>query len=213
MPWRAVDTMDLRREFVTLARTETIPVRELCRRFGFSPKTDYTWLNRHARGGALTRLGAWLARLDIQVWHGLPCHPQPQGKVERFHQTVTAEVLRPGGLPGLAHCQAAFDAWRPVYNHERPHQVLGDTRPVAINPAHGRSPPCGRRSSMALTIWCAGCIAPGRSCCTATPSTSPRRCVGKRWRCGPPAAMASTQSLTVAITSAPSTSANQRTPR
>jgi transposase InsO family protein len=81
--------------------------------------------------GALTRLGAWLARLDIQVWHGLPYHPQTQGKVERFHQTVTAEVLRPGGLPDLAHCQAAFDAWRPVYNHERPHQALGDAIPAS----------------------------------------------------------------------------------
>jgi transposase InsO family protein len=81
--------------------------------------------------GALTRLGAWLARLDVQVWHGLPYHPQTQGKVERFHQTVTAEVLRPGSLPDLARCQAAFDAWRPIYNHERPHHALGDAPPAS----------------------------------------------------------------------------------
>jgi transposase InsO family protein len=81
--------------------------------------------------GALTRLGAWLARLDVQLWHGLPYHPQTQGKVERFHQTVTAEVLRPSRLPDLARCQAAFDAWRPVYNHERPHQALGDAIPAS----------------------------------------------------------------------------------
>ena len=52
MPWRKVDIVDLRREFVTLAQTETLPMRELCRRFGISPKTGYKWLGRHARGGA-----------------------------------------------------------------------------------------------------------------------------------------------------------------
>jgi transposase InsO family protein len=82
-------------------------------------------------GRALTRLGAWLVRLDVQLWHGRPYHPQTQGKVERFHQTVTAEVLRPAGVRDLAHCQAAFDAWRSVYNHERPHQALGDTTPAS----------------------------------------------------------------------------------
>ena len=51
--------------------------------------------------------------------------------MERFHQTVTAEVLRPGRLPDLARCQAALDAWRPVYNHERPHQALGDATPAS----------------------------------------------------------------------------------
>jgi hypothetical protein len=40
-------------------------------------------------------------------------------------------VLRPGGFRDLAHCQAALDAWRPVYNHERPHQALADAVPAS----------------------------------------------------------------------------------
>lgn len=32
-------------------------------------------------------LGAWLLRLGIKVHHGRPCHPQTQGKEERFHLT------------------------------------------------------------------------------------------------------------------------------
>lgn len=51
MSWQAGVLMDLRHEFVTLAHTQTLPMRELCRRFGSSPKTGYTWLARHTLGG------------------------------------------------------------------------------------------------------------------------------------------------------------------
>lgn len=74
---------------------------------------------------ALTRLGAWLVRLDIELWHGRPKHPQTQGKVERLHQTIGAEILPPYGYPDLARCQVAFNDWRTVYNHARPHEALG----------------------------------------------------------------------------------------
>ena len=82
-------------------------------------------------GGALTWLGAWLLRLDIAVWHGRPGHPQTQGKVERFHRTVAAEVLTPYAYPDLPRCQAALDGWRTVYNHERPHQALALAVPAS----------------------------------------------------------------------------------
>jgi transposase InsO family protein len=74
--------------------------------------------------GALTRLGAWLVRHDIAIWHGAPAHPQTQGKVERFHQTVLAECLAPHAYPDLTTCQRGFDRWRTIYNHERPHEAL-----------------------------------------------------------------------------------------
>jgi transposase InsO family protein len=74
---------------------------------------------------ALTRLGAWLVRLDVELWHGRPRHPQTQGKVERLHQTVAAEILPPFGYPDLAACQVALDDWRLVYNYERPHEAVG----------------------------------------------------------------------------------------
>lgn len=74
---------------------------------------------------ALTRLGAWLVRLDVELWHGRPRHPQTQGKVERLHQTIGAEILPAYGYPDLVRCQIALDGWRTVYNHERPHEALG----------------------------------------------------------------------------------------
>jgi transposase InsO family protein len=44
--------MNLRLEFVQLASQEGANRRELCRRFGISPKTGYKWLDHHAQGGA-----------------------------------------------------------------------------------------------------------------------------------------------------------------
>lgn len=53
MPWQPKDLMDTKREFVALALQEGANRRELCRRFGISPKTGYTLLRRHAEQGAL----------------------------------------------------------------------------------------------------------------------------------------------------------------
>lgn len=86
-------------------------------------------------GGAAsphTWLTAWLMRLDIEVRHGRPYHPQTQGKDERFHRTLKLEVLvrRPvWQSPGAM--QPVFDDWREVYNFRRPHEALGQRPPAS----------------------------------------------------------------------------------
>lgn len=72
-----------------------------------------------------TPLTVWLLRLGIRVLHGRPYHPQTQGKEERFHRTLRAEVLQGRTFSDLGESQQRFDAWRPVYNFERPHEALG----------------------------------------------------------------------------------------
>ena len=72
----------------------------------------------------------WLLRLGVGVIHGRPFHPQTQGKDERFHRSLKAEVLNGNSFHDLADCQRAFDRWRHVYNHERPHQALGLATPA-----------------------------------------------------------------------------------
>lgn len=76
-----------------------------------------------------TSLTVWLLRLGVGVLHGRPYHPQTQGKEERLHRTLKAEVAL-SRLRDLADCQRAFDRWRAVYNHERPHQALGMEPPA-----------------------------------------------------------------------------------
>ena len=78
----------------------------------------------------LTRLSAWWVRLGIEVVHGRPYHPETQGKVERTMRTLADEALRAGVPADLPALQAALDAWRAVYNAERPHEALGMTPPA-----------------------------------------------------------------------------------
>lgn len=72
-----------------------------------------------------TKLSVWLLRLGIRVSHSRPHHPQTQGKDERFHRTLGAEVLRYLTPVNLAVCQQRFGEWRYVYNNQRPHEALG----------------------------------------------------------------------------------------
>lgn len=81
-------------------------------------------------GGRYTAFSVWLMRLGVRVAHGRPYHPQTQGKDERFHRTFKAEVLDGHFHADLIVCQCAFDRWRHVYNHHRPHQALDMTTPA-----------------------------------------------------------------------------------
>jgi transposase InsO family protein len=78
-----------------------------------------------ASNSKYTKLAVWLLRLGIAVSHSRPHHPQTQGKDERFHRSLQAEVLRYLEAPDLASWQDHFDKWRHVYNTERPHEALG----------------------------------------------------------------------------------------
>jgi transposase InsO family protein len=80
-------------------------------------------------GGPFTAFSVWLLRLGVRVTHGRPYHPQTQGKDERFHRTLKAEVLCDRRFADLAECQRAFDTWRHKYNYVRPHQALALATP------------------------------------------------------------------------------------
>jgi len=80
--------------------------------------------------GSLTQLGVWLIRLGIRLSHSRPAHPQSNGKDERFHRTLKAEVLKQRIFADLDEVQAALDRWRFVYNHERPHESLSLLTPA-----------------------------------------------------------------------------------
>jgi transposase InsO family protein len=81
-------------------------------------------------GARWTRLKVWLLKLGIRVVHARPCHPQGRGKNERFHRTLNAEVFAMRSFRTLPEVQRALDAWRMVYNLERPHQGLDMSVPA-----------------------------------------------------------------------------------
>jgi len=84
---------------------------------------------------------AWLMRLGVAVTHGRPYHPQTQGKDERLHRTLQAEVLHQGSFHTLEDCQVHFNVWRDFYNHERPHQALHQAVPAECYHSSPRSFP------------------------------------------------------------------------
>lgn len=71
-----------------------------------------------------TRLTVWLIRLGIDISHGRPHHPQTQGKDERLHRTLNAELISRHSFSDLSDWQRSFDGWRDTYNYVRPHEAL-----------------------------------------------------------------------------------------
>lgn len=82
------------------------------------------------RSARYTKLGIWLLEHGVETIHGKPYHPQTQGKEERFHRTLKAEVLSSRTQwSDLTECERSFHSWRAKYNYERPHESLNDEVP------------------------------------------------------------------------------------
>ncbi|MBV8786251.1 MAG: IS481 family transposase [Mycobacterium sp.] len=85
-----------------------------------------------------------LHTLGITQKNGHPGHPQTQGKIERFHQTLK-RWLTPRPRPAdIADAQALLDSFAHIYNTQRPHRAhhprttpaqAYTTRPKAAPPA------------------------------------------------------------------------------
>ena len=89
-----------------------------------------------------THIETWLLRIGVEVIHGRPYHPQTQGKEERFHRTLKAELLSKTTVwDDTEHCQSLFDEWRKQYNNIRPHQALDYKTPSEIYSISDRSFP------------------------------------------------------------------------
>jgi transposase InsO family protein len=80
--------------------------------------------------GQISELAIWLIRLGIRVGFSRPRHPQTNGKDERFHRSLKAEVLNGRSFHSPSHAQQAFDPWRTVYNQQRPHEALQMATPI-----------------------------------------------------------------------------------
>ncbi len=77
-----------------------------------------------------TGLRVWLLKLGVETIYSRPYHPQGRGKNERFHRTLREEVFAFQRFAELCSAQRAFDAWRDIYNFERPHEALGQQVPA-----------------------------------------------------------------------------------
>lgn len=121
------------------SRTHTATVQqalsESFRRYGLPVRINADngppWGSPRAPEHGLTDLTVWLLRLGISVSHSRPHHPQTNGKLERFHRALKAEVLNGRSFEDLHQAQMAFDRWRAVYNQQRPHEAIGMAVPLS----------------------------------------------------------------------------------
>ena len=83
-------------------------------------------------------LADWLAGQQMQHIRGAPRHPQTQGKIERWHQTLKNRILLENYyLPG--DLEAEVDAFVAHYNHLRYHESLGNLTPADVYFGRGQT--------------------------------------------------------------------------
>ncbi len=74
-------------------------------------------------------LAEWLDEQRMTHVRGAPYHPQTQGKIERWHQTLKNRILLENYyLPG--DLEAQIEAFVEHYNHQRYHESLNNVTPA-----------------------------------------------------------------------------------
>ena len=81
--------------------------------------------------GGLSRLAVWWLKLGIRPERIVAGKPQQNGRHERVHRTLKQETAVPPADSVPAQ-QQRFDEFRVLYNHERPHEALGQQTPASL---------------------------------------------------------------------------------
>ncbi|NKB84833.1 IS3 family transposase [Ochrobactrum grignonense] len=76
-------------------------------------------------------LGEWLEKYKIDQVHGAPGHPQTQGKIERWHQTLKNRILLENYF-FKEDLEAQIAAFVEHYNHRRYHESLDNLTPADV---------------------------------------------------------------------------------
>ncbi|MCH8866356.1 MAG: transposase family protein, partial [Proteobacteria bacterium] len=83
-------------------------------------------------------LADWLRDNGMSHVRGAPYHPQTQGKIERWHQTLKNRILLENYfLPGDLEKQ--IEAFVDHYNHQRYHESLKNLTPADVYFGRGQS--------------------------------------------------------------------------
>ena len=87
-----------------------------------------------------------LAWLGIRQKKRAPGHPQTQGKIERFHQTLKRWLGQRPTARTIEELQGQLDAFRLAYDEERPHRAIGRRTPGEAYRATPKALPAGPRA-------------------------------------------------------------------
>lgn len=83
-------------------------------------------------------LAEWLDKKKMEHVRGAPYHPQTQGKIERWHQTLKNRILLENYfLPG--DLEASIDRFVAHYNHQRYHESINNLTPADVYFGRGQT--------------------------------------------------------------------------
>jgi len=94
-----------------------------------STLTDNGRVYTARHGGGRNAFEHLLPLLGTRQKNGAPGHPQTQGKIERFHQTLKRWLTAQPAAHTLSEIQDQLDRFRDHYNEHRPHRSNDRTTP------------------------------------------------------------------------------------
>lgn len=94
-----------------------------------------------------------LAPLGIASIHSRPHHPQTNGKVERFHQTLKRRLTALPAATSIAELQTQLDEFLLHYNHQRPHRGIDRRLPADAWTNAPKTGPADRPLTAAPTTY------------------------------------------------------------
>lgn len=113
-----------------------------------STLTDNGRVYTARHGGGRNEFEYVIAALGIRQKNGAPNHPQTQGKIERFHQTLKRWLAARPRARNLVELQTQLDTFRDHYNTARPHRAHGTT-PALAYATSPKAAPAGTRPDAA----------------------------------------------------------------
>ncbi len=108
---------------------------------------QWGWPERFLSDNATTykhTLAAAVGSLGVDHRHGRSYHPQTQGKIERFHQTLQKWLKAQPRAVTLTQLQTQLDVFVDIYNNQRPHRAIGRQTPATVYAATPKTGPTNR---------------------------------------------------------------------
>ena len=124
---------DVQAAFLQACAEHGIPARTLT-----DNGTVYTTRPISATPGRFERT---LALMGVRQSNGRPCHPQTQGKIERYHRALKQWLSARPPASSIDELNEQLAEFRHVYNEERPHRALGRRTPGEAYRAKGKALP------------------------------------------------------------------------
>ena len=93
-----------------------------------------------AKGGR-NRFEVLLNTYRIVQKNGRPGHPQSQGKIERYHQSMKKWLKKRPPATTIEELQTLLEQWRYHYNHIRPHSAIKANTPYEAYHALAKAKP------------------------------------------------------------------------